>query len=136
MKKITCQQIRDALKFKLKLVKPNRIWLFDKHYCAVNKDEFKDILKEVEPIKVKYQAELFDCEDYAHVLSAFVKLKAASSYSYGIAFGEITGRDTLLGNIHTLNFLITESEEAFYFEPMDMEFVEEKDKYSPFYARI
>ena len=134
MKKITCQDIRDALKFKLNLIKPNRIWLFDKHYCAVNKDEFEDILKDIEPIRVEYKTELFDCEDYAHVISAFVKLKAASSYPFGIAFGEITGRDSVFGNIHTLNFLITEDKNAIYFEPMDMKFIE--DKYDPFYARI
>jgi hypothetical protein len=138
MKLISCQQIRDALKFKLKLVKENRIWLFDKHYCALSKEEFDELRKTVEPITAEYKAELFDCEDFAHVMSAFIKLTALAVhnvYVKGIAFGEITIRHTVSKEIHTLNFLVTEDKEAFYFEPQSQIFVNGKN-YEPIYARI
>lgn len=135
MQVITCQQIRDALKFKLKLVKKDRIWLFDKNFCALNEEEFKKLLDEVKWAKVPFVRELFDCEDFAHVTSAFIKLKAAKKYEKGVAFGEITVRHSLTKQIHTLNFLVTEDLEAHYFEPQAEIFVNGKN-YEPFYARI
>lgn len=134
MKLITCQVIRDSLKSNLKLVKKNRIWLFDKNYCAIGKNEFEDLRKEIEPINMQFKTELFDCEDFAHVTSAFIKLKAANKYPKGVAFGEVTTRNNQTKEIHTLNFLITENEKAYYFEPQTMEFI--VDDLEPFYARI
>lgn len=143
MKEILCQEIRDSLRFNLKLVKKNRIWLFDKHYIGLSKKEFGEVLSSIapiyNPIRDKYGEEVFDCEDFAHVLSAFVKLEALlKKYKYGIAFGEITTRQ--LDNrkiIHTLNYLITDNLEAYYFEPQAGIFLDEGEKlYEPFYARI
>ena len=131
-----CQEIRDALKFKLKLVKKNRVWLFDKHFCAISKDEFDELLDSINPMLPQFEEELFDCEDFAHVLSALVKVKAREKkYDYGVAFGEITTRHNLTKEIHTLNFLVTDNLDAFYYEPQAYQFVN-GENYEPFYARI
>ena len=84
---------------------------------------------------MQFKTELFDCEDFAHVTSAFVKLKAANKYPKGIAFGEITIKHTVSKEIHSLNFLITENEKMYYYEPQGNLFVNGKN-YKPFYARI
>jgi hypothetical protein len=133
MKLITCQQIRDTLKRDNSEVR--NIWLFDKHYCALTIEEYEDILKEIQPINVQFKAELFDCEDFAHVTSAFVKLKAASKYPKGVAFGEITIKHTVSKEIHSLNFLVTEDEEMHYYEPQGSLFVN-GENYKPFFVRI
>ena len=90
---------------------------------------------EIEPINMQFKTELFDCEDFAHVISAFVKLKAAKKYPKGVTFTEITIKHILAKNVHSLNCLITEDEKALYFEPQGMLFVNGKN-YKPFYARI
>jgi hypothetical protein len=136
MKLISCQKIRDALQFQHGLDGRERVWLFDKHFCGLSKVEFEELLKELNPINAVFKEELFDCEDFAHVLSAMVKLTALKKrYERGIAFGEITIRHLVTNNIHSLNFLVTEDLEALYFEPQGRLFVNGKN-YKPFYARI
>lgn len=137
MKLITHQQIRDALKYQLRLIKPNRVWLFDSDYCALSEDEFDDLVKEIEPVNMQFKVELFDCEDFAHVTSAFIKLKAAVKYPKGVAFGEITTRHLITKEIHTLNFVCFEDGTVRYYEPQGQVFIDNgASYYEPFYARI
>jgi len=133
METITCQQIRDALKRANPKVR--NIWLFDKHYVALSVDEFKKVLQTVEPITTQFKDELFDCDDYAHVTSAFVKLKAAAKYPRSIAFGEITVKHSMSKEVHSLNFMVDDKEKVHYFEPQGRIFVD-GDNYKPFFVRI
>lgn len=150
MKIISYLKVRELLRSELGLIKRGRIWLFDSQYTTLSKEEFSEILSEVDYIKTllnkyypNFTEELFDCEDYAHVYSSFVKLVAASDlgtmpkYEKGIAFGEISVESSMISDpaVHTLNFLITDDEKAFYFEPQANKFVEGLS-YKPLYARI
>ena len=111
----------------------DRFWLFDMQYCAISQDEFENVLQTIEPIKKRFREEGFDCEDFAHVLGARVRL--ANNYEKNIAFGEITIRHNITRRIHTLNFLITNIFDALYFDPQAMGFVN-GENFNPFYARI
>ena len=111
------------------------IWRFDQEYAAPSLEEFNKIIEKVEPITIQFQEELFDCEDYALVMSAFVRLKAAPQFPKSISFGEVTTKNTLTGEVHTLNILITEDEEMLYFEPQGKVFVDGQN-YEPFFVRI
>ena len=55
MKLITCQEIRDALEFNWGLEGRERVWLFDKHFCALSQKEMDDLLDEIGPIKMQFR---------------------------------------------------------------------------------
>jgi hypothetical protein len=125
--------VRDSLKRSNPEIR--NVWLFDKQYCALTIKEFESVVKEIEPITVQFKDELFDCDDYALVTSAFMKLKAAALYPRSISFGEITIKHSLTGEVHSLNFLVTEDEKLHYWEPQGQLFVN-GDNYKPFFVRI
>jgi hypothetical protein len=133
MKIITFDQIGEIIK--KRYPDARNIWRFDQQYSAPSLKEFKKIINKVDPITIQFEEELFDCEDYALVMSAFVKMKAASQFPKSISFGEVTVRDTMSREVHTLNILITEDEEMLYFEPQGKLFVDGQN-YKPFFVRI
>lgn len=134
MKIVTFEQIKNIIKNQHPGVR--NIWCFDSQYTAPNMEEFKEIIEEIKPITIKFKQELFDCDDYALVMAAFVKLKAAVKFHKGIAFGEITVRNTMLaGEVHSLNVLITEDKKMHYYEPQGKTFVDGQN-YKPFFVRI
>ena len=133
MKLVTFEQIKNIIKNQHPDAR--NIWCFDSQYSAPSLEEFNKTIEKVEPITIQFQEELFDCEDYALVMSAFVKMKAVSQFPKSISFGEVTTKNTLTGEIHTLNILITEDEEVLYFEPQGKVFVDGQN-YEPFFVRI
>lgn len=112
------------------------VWLFDKEYCAVGKEEFENnILPAVNVITTQFKDELFDCDDYAHVTSAFVKLVVAKLYPKSATFGEIAIKHAISKEVHSLNFLVTEDDGFHYFEPQGRIFVNGKN-YKPFFVKV
>jgi hypothetical protein len=132
MKLITYDQVGEIIK--RDHPEARNIWRFDKEYCAPSKQEFGAVLKEVAPIELQFRDELFDCEDFALVMSAFVRMKAALVFPKAIAFGEVTVKKAS-GEVHTLNILITDKHEVLYFEPQAKIFVDGRN-YKPFFVRI
>ena len=136
MKLLTSRDVRDCLKLHWQMPVEARLWLFDTTYCGISVQKFEDIVRQLAPIEAQFAAELFDCEDFAHVFSALVKLQVTGMhYPKGIAFGEVTVRHTIAKEVHTLNFLIDDKLRPHYYEPQGKLFVN-GENFKPFYARI
>jgi hypothetical protein len=110
------------------------IWLFDYLYVAVDEDRFKLILEDVKTIERSFDKNVFDCDDFSHVTSAFIKLAASAIFKHGIAFGEVAVRQ-MWGGVHCLNVLITPNEKVRLFEPQSREFIDGQVM-KPFFVRI
>ncbi len=103
----------------------------------MEKEDFKKFILSVPSVEQGFIPVLFDCDAYAKVFSGRVKEAAAKKYSAGaaLAFGDITVRHKKSGEVHTLNFFITEDEDAFYYEPQGSIFVN-GENYKPIRAGI
>jgi hypothetical protein len=106
-------------------------------YCTANDDEFKNYLKKIEPIEQEFHPDKFDCDDFALIMSAHIKLVVAAQnlLPHGLAFGEIVVRNSLSGSVHQLNVLIHDVLTFSFFEPQGKIFVDGKN-YKPFFVRI
>ena len=126
MKILNKEEIRSILEDVLGLPKDlGRFWPLAPKYYALEKKEFEKLIKSITPVAQKFIPVLFDCDAFAKVFSARIKEEAAKRHQPGaaLAFGDITVRHKVSKEIHTLNFFITDSSWAYYFDPQPGLFV-------------
>ena len=133
MKIITAKEIRKILR--RQWPKLRHIWIFDKKLVVLPDNQVNIILEGIDVYKQQFKNELFDCDDFALVANAFVKIKGSElCLSYSWAFGEASIYYPEKG-IHNQNIFITEDFEIRLFEPQKNE-ITLPDNETVFYVRI
>jgi len=119
MKTITADKAREILKQKFPGLK--HIWIFDRRLVLLPDKQVEEVLKEIEVYKKQFKDQLFDCDDFALVANAFVKLRIAErNLPYNWAFGEVSLVNPERGT-HNQNIFITEDFKAKLYEPQNSE---------------
>ena len=101
------------------ILRPNcRINLVaDKSYSTINANNLKGLLKVGFIDRYKFKAEVFDCDDYALILHAWIRqIQYKEKWENPMAFGEAWGK---FGNEehHALNIAISHDSEILIIEP-------------------
>ena len=113
--KITASKIREVLQCQWPNLK--HIWIFDRKLELLTQEQSEEILQGITVYKKQFKDELFDCDDFALVAHAFVKLKSAELLlPNSWAFGEVSLFYPQKG-IHNQNIYITEDLKVKLFEP-------------------
>ena len=134
MKIVTTSKIRKILKKQWKQLK--HIWIFDRKLVLLSSEQINSILKGIDIYKKQFKNELFDCDDFALVTNAFVKLKVAElQFPHNWAFGEVSMMHPEIG-IHNQNIFITEDFEIKLFEPQANKIILPNKGEIVFYVRI
>ena len=144
-KSISAKQTREILKTQWPELK--YIWGFDKRFTLFSSAEIENILKEVTEIinevsekyfgkKMIFSDEKFDCDDFALVTNAFVKLQiAAMELLHNGAIGEVSMiYPTKV--IHNQNIFITDDLKVKLYEPQAAKIIEPGQGESIFYVRM
>jgi len=133
MKTITASKAREILKKQWSKLK--HIWIFDRKLVLLPPKQIADVLKGIEVHKKQFKEQLFDCDDFALVSNAFVKLKVAElNFPYNWAFGEVFLVDPERGT-HNQNIFITEDFKVMLYEPQNNEIIIPTEEIV-FYVRI
>lgn len=112
------------------------IWRFDKKFVVLPNKQVDEILKGIDVYKNQFKNELFDCDDFALVVNAFVKLEVAKlSLPHNLAFGEAAMMHPRIG-VHNQNVFITEDFEVKLFEPQANKIILPGKGEIVFYVRI
>lgn len=130
---ISAQKIRELLKVQFPELR--HIWIFDKRFVLLSRARVDDILEGVDAFKNTYKDELFDCDDFALVANAFVKLKSVElGLPNSWAFGEVSLVHPEKG-VHNQNIYITEDFKIKLFEPQNNQSTDHNNE-TVFYVRI
>ena len=144
-KSISAKQTREILKTQWPELK--HIWGFDKRFTLFSSAEIENILKEVTEIinevsekyfekKMIFSDEKFDCDDFALVTNAFVKLKIATmELLHNGAIGEASMIHPIKG-IHNQNIFVTDDLKVKLYEPQAAKIIEPGQGESIFYVRM
>jgi len=90
----------------------------DKNYYLPTSKELAELLKEGFIDKYKFKNELFDCDDYALILHAWIRQKQyKESWINPWAVGEIWGKFKDNEGFHAMNFAITSDRGFLLIEP-------------------
>jgi len=134
MKIVATSKVREILKKQYKQLK--HIWIFDKKLVLLPSGQIDSILKGIDVYKRQFKDELFDCDDFALVTNAFVKLKVASlQFPHNWAFGECSLMYSD-GEIHNQNIFISENLEVRLFEPQTNKIILPGKGETVFYVRM
>ena len=134
MDAITAKEVREMLTGLWPQLR--HIWIFDRRLTLVPFSEIKDLLQNSAIRNEIFKEELFDCDDFALVTNAMVKLETAKlKLKYPWAFGEAAMIQTDL-IIHNQNILITDDLRVKLYEPQTGEFFEPGEGENLFYVRM
>ena len=134
MDTITAKEVREMLMDLWPQLR--HIWIFDRRLTLIPFLKAKEILDESTIRNEIFKNEVFDCDDFALVTNAMVKLETAKlKLKYPWAFGEAAMIQTDL-TIHNQNILITEDLRVKLYEPQTGEFFEPGEGENLFYVRM
>jgi len=115
MKIVSAREVRKILRKQWPQLK--HIWIFDRKLILLPQEKIDFILKGISVYKQQFKDELFDCDDYALVANAFIKLEVAKlKLDHNCVFGEAAMVHPEIG-IHNQNVYITEDFKIKLFEP-------------------
>jgi len=114
MKVISAIKINNILREKWPGLK--YIWNFDRKLMLLPIIEMKQIFDDLHEMP-RFRYEVFDCDDFALVAHAFVKLTIGKKkeYKYNVAFGEALIQSPGEGT-HVLNLFIADDETIWFFD--------------------
>ena len=114
MKEVSTIKINEILREKW--VGLNFIWNFDRKLILLPVIKMKQILDDLHEMP-RFRYEVFDCDDFALITHAFVKLSIGKNkdYKYNVAFGEALIRSPGEGT-HVLNLFIADDESIWFFD--------------------
>ena len=119
MKTITADKARKILRKQYPQLK--HIWIFDKKLVVLSDEQVDKILQGISVYEQRFKVELFDCDDFALVANAFVKLETSqAALSHPWAFGECSFVHPERG-AHNQNIFITEGLKVKLYEPQNQE---------------
>lgn len=151
MKTITTSLVRKILKNRFSGLR--HIWIFDRKLALLPDEQAEEVLKRAERHKkqleeilrkefeaskkaLQFKDQLFDCDEYAVIALAFVKLEIAMlDLSHTWAFGEISLVAPEKG-VHNQNFFITEDLKVKLYEPQANKIILPSKGETVFYVRI
>lgn len=99
-----------------------KVWCWDGKYYYTDLDTFKGIISEDTLNRIKYIADLHDCDNYAMQFSAYVDAFLLLN-NVGIAVGEVFDRNGKLLGYHAWNCVIVKDNnatKAYFFEPQNL----------------
>ena len=112
------------------------IWIFDRRLTLVTFSKAKEILQKSAIHNEIFKDELFDCDDFALVINARIKMETAKlKLKYPWAFGEAAMIQADL-IIHNQNILITDNLCVKLYEPQTGAFIEPGQGENLFYVRM
>ena len=114
MKEVSAEEVRNILRKRWPGLK--YIWNFDRKLMLLPMIEMKQVLKDLHETP-RFRYEVFDCDDFALVTHAFVKLSIGklAEYKYNAAFGEALISSPGEG-MHVLNIFISDDETVWFFD--------------------
>jgi len=95
------------------------IYLSDHNYLMCNKADIELFLRQDATNQWKYQAETFDCDDFAIRLWGQFTIPEWSHLAFGMVWTQV----------HAMNILVTEDDEVFFVEPQSDELLEELESW-------
>ena len=115
MKVIKTKKIRKILRKQYPKLK--HIWIFERKLILLPDEKVNEILNNLTTRNYQFKSRLFECDAFAIVANAEVKIKIAElEMPYSWAFGQASMAYPKKG-IHNMNIFITENFEIRLFEP-------------------
>ena len=135
IKIIATKQIREILRTQWPGLQ--HIWIFDKRLILLPLNQIKTILDSIyKKHRYQFQDETFDCDDFALVMNAYMKIEIASmNLSHNGAFGEASMIHSTMG-IHNQNIFITDDLKVKLYEPQSDRTIEPGQGETIFYVRM